>query len=179
VTLLAGPTAFALDTVRTLRTGSIVLAGPTTGGGFPGGGGGPGGVPGFGGASTTDSQLLDYLLEHRGDSTYLVAAFGSMSSAPIIIETGEPVITIGGFSGGDPAPTLEQFRQLVAAGKVRFVLLGGGPGGGPGGGVMTGGPGGLGGGPTGGRDGGIASWVRQHGTQVGDTSWNLYEVGQA
>jgi 4-amino-4-deoxy-L-arabinose transferase-like glycosyltransferase len=177
VTLLAGPTAFALDTVRTPRTGSIVLAGPTTGGGFPGGG--PGGVPGFGGASTTDSQLLDYLLEHRGDATYLVATFGSMSSAPIIIETGEPVITIGGFSGGDPAPTLEQFRQLVAAGKVRFVLLGGGPGGGPGGGVMTGGPGGLGGGPTGGRDGGIASWVRQHGTQVGDTSWNLYEVGQA
>nr|WP_296774465.1 glycosyltransferase family 39 protein [Rhodococcus sp. (in: high G+C Gram-positive bacteria)] len=43
---LAGPTAYAIDTVATPHTGSIVTAGPSTGmGGFGGrGGGGPGGM---------------------------------------------------------------------------------------------------------------------------------------
>ena len=54
-----------------------------------------------------------------------MAAFGSQSSAPLIIATGEPVMTIGGFNGADPAPTLAQFQQLVADGQVRYVLVGG------------------------------------------------------
>ena len=44
------------------------------------------------------------------------------------------MITIGGFNGGDPAPTLAQFQSLVAEGKVRFLLVTGNGGGGPGGG---------------------------------------------
>ncbi len=43
ITLLAGPTAYALDTASTPHTGSIPSAGPSTGGGFGGMGGGPGG----------------------------------------------------------------------------------------------------------------------------------------
>ncbi|MCW2868456.1 MAG: glycosyl transferase, partial [Marmoricola sp.] len=45
VVSLAGPAAYAVDTVATAHTGSIVTAGPSTGSG-PGGGGRPTGTPG-------------------------------------------------------------------------------------------------------------------------------------
>jgi 4-amino-4-deoxy-L-arabinose transferase-like glycosyltransferase len=114
-----------------------------------------------------------YLEDNQGDATYLVAAFGANASAPIIIATGKPVITIGGFNGGDPAPTMAQFQSLVAQGKVRFVLLGGGGFGGP-----RGGPGGNASG------GSISQWVTQHGTQVpasayGGTGGTLYDLANA
>jgi hypothetical protein len=191
VTLLAGPTAYALTTVNTPATGSIVAAGATVSGdgGGPGGqagfgpsgmtrgpgadgqaqaggtndgltdGGGPAGLGGPGGpgaASTADTGLISYLEANRGSAEYLVAAFGSHSSSPIIVATGEPVMTIGGFNGGDPAPTLAQFKQMVADGKVRFVLVGGGG--------MGGGPGG--GGPGGGGTSQISSWVTQNGKAI-------------
>ncbi len=147
LTLLAGPTAYAVSTVRTAHTGSIVLAGPTTNVG-------PG--MGAGRSSTADDGLIRYLEANRGDATYLVAAFGSQSSSGIIIATGEPVMTIGGFNGGDPAPTLAELQQLVTAGEVRFVLVNG-AGGGPGGG----GPGGANG-----TAQSITSWVTANGTAV-------------
>ena len=47
-------------------------------------------------------------------------------------------MAIGGFNGSDPTPTLEEFKALVAAGKVHYFLAaGGGMGGGPGGGSGT------------------------------------------
>ncbi|MBV8559434.1 MAG: hypothetical protein JO050_01585 [Acidimicrobiia bacterium] len=168
--LLAGPTAYSLTTVRHASSGPLASAGPTTTAArFLGpsgqGAGGPAG-PGGGGGQRADTTLIRYLESHKGNATYLVAAFGSQSSAPIIIATGQPVITIGGFSGGDPAPSLAQFQQLVAQGKVRYVLLdngGGGPGvvGGPGfsapgGPGFSGGPGfGAPGGPGGPGGGGL------------------------
>jgi hypothetical protein len=39
-------------------------------------------------------------------------------------------MSIGGFAGGDPSPTLAQFQQYVADGQVRYFLAdsgGGGP----------------------------------------------------
>jgi 4-amino-4-deoxy-L-arabinose transferase-like glycosyltransferase len=169
-TLLAGPAAFAAATVTNASTGSIVAAGPG-GGGFGGGPGGGGARGGPGGAETADAGLISYLEANRGAATYLVAAFGSGSSAPIIIASGEPVMTIGGFNGGDPAPTLAQFEALVAQGKVRFVLVGGQGGG-------QGGPGGNG-------TSSISSWVTQHGTAVAASTYggtgnsNLYDLAGA
>jgi 4-amino-4-deoxy-L-arabinose transferase-like glycosyltransferase len=165
VALLAGPAAYSLTTVAHSRTGPLAAAGPTSSAR-----GGPAGL----GNQAVDQALVTYLKNHRGNATYLAAAFGSQSSAPIIIATGEPVITIGGFNGGDPAPTLAQFQQLVAQGKVHYVVLGGG-GGGPGGGGGFGGPSGGGGGPGGGNA--ISQWVTSHGTQINyGGSATLYEV---
>ncbi|MFQ6227002.1 hypothetical protein [Nocardia sp. NPDC002869] len=42
-----------------------------------------------------------------------------------------PVMSIGGFGGGDPSPTLEQFQQYVADGAIHYFIAGG-RGGGPG-----------------------------------------------
>jgi 4-amino-4-deoxy-L-arabinose transferase-like glycosyltransferase len=160
VTLLAGPTAYAVETVMHPASGSLASAGPSSSG-SAGRGGGRGGV------TTTDSTLVDYLEANRGDATYLVATFGSQSSESIIIATGEPVMTIGGFSGSDPAPTLAQFQQLVAEGQVRYVL------------VSRNGVGGAGG-PRGstGTSQSISSWVTANGTQVSltGTTGTLFDL---
>jgi hypothetical protein len=72
-----------------------------------------------------DAALIAYLEANRGSTEYLVAATGSMNAAPLMLATQAPVISIGGFNGGDPAPTADQLEDLVQAGKLRFVLLGG------------------------------------------------------
>ena len=43
-------------------------------------------------------------------------------------------MAIGGFNGTDPSPTLAQFQQYVAEGKIHYFI-----GGGTGGGTRTGG----------------------------------------
>ena len=35
-------------------------------------------------------------------------------------------MAIGGFNGSDPSPTLAQFQQYVAEGKIHYFLGGGG-----------------------------------------------------
>jgi len=78
-----------------------------------------------GNALGRDPRLLAFLREqHRGER-YLLATLNARLAAPIIIETGRPVMAIGGFMGGDPILTPEQFAVLAAEGQVRFVLLGG------------------------------------------------------
>jgi 4-amino-4-deoxy-L-arabinose transferase-like glycosyltransferase len=138
--VLAGPAAYALTTVADPSGGAMGSAGPgaLTGGGpgsgprtaarpgvgLPGGGlaaGNRGGVR-IGGAN---AALVRYLEQHQGTAEYLVAVTGSQSAAPIIIESGRPVIAMGGFSGTDPAPSLAAFKHLVATGKVRYVLVAG------------------------------------------------------
>ncbi|MDP9075369.1 MAG: glycosyltransferase family 39 protein [Actinomycetota bacterium] len=168
--LLAAPAAFALTTATSSANGPTPAAGPSNGTGFGGAGGavGAGGTGGFGGSTATSPALISYLETNRRGAQYLVAAFGSQSSAPIIIASGQPVMTIGGFNGGDPAPTLAQFEQLVAGGKVRYILISAGGRGG-----------GFGGGPGGGTSSAISTWVTTHGKQVsyGDTSaGTLYQL---
>jgi 4-amino-4-deoxy-L-arabinose transferase-like glycosyltransferase len=176
ITLLAAPAAYAVATIGNAQTGSIVAAGPASGNGGPEAGlagGGPGG------GAAVDARLIGYLEANQGSSTFLVAAFGAHASAPIIIATGKPVVTVGGFNGGDPAPTLRQFQALVANGKVRFVLVGGG---GFGGGF--GGGGGGGGGRAGGGNASITDWVTANAKLVPATTYGgtgnagaLYDMG--
>jgi hypothetical protein len=54
---------------------------------------------------------------------YLVAVQGATASVPIILATGEPVITLGGYKQRDPVPTVEQLAALVAAGGVKYAYL--------------------------------------------------------
>ncbi|NUS94563.1 MAG: glycosyltransferase family 39 protein [Nocardia sp.] len=173
---LAGPVAYTVDTVVTPHTGSIVLAGPSTGsGGFGGMGGGPGaggapgdrgtapggpgavpgdgdaggrpasrtdgqqaaggGMPGQGGPGGESSAAVTALLQQDADSyTWAAAAVSSMNAAGYQLAGDVPVMSIGGFGGGDPSPTLEQFQQYVADGAIHYFIGGGhgGFGGGPG-----------------------------------------------
>jgi len=150
--MLAGPVAYAADTIQTAYAGGDPSAGPTAtdgsgragfgGGGpaagFPGGtngtdGGFAGGTfaggngPGDGGQ--VDSALIEYLVANRGSATWIVAVNGANEAGSIELASGMPVMAMGGFSGRDPAPTLSQLQAYVASGQLRFVLIGGGRGG--------------------------------------------------
>ena len=61
--------------------------------------------------------------------TWVAAAVGSNSAAGVQLATGRPVMAVGGFNGSDPAPTLQQFQQLVAEGQIHYFLGGGRMGG--------------------------------------------------
>jgi 4-amino-4-deoxy-L-arabinose transferase-like glycosyltransferase len=64
--------------------------------------------------------------------TMTTSADGSHSAAGLALHSGKPVMAMGGFNGGDPAPTLEQFKEYVAKGEITYYVSGG-QGGGPGG----------------------------------------------
>jgi 4-amino-4-deoxy-L-arabinose transferase-like glycosyltransferase len=106
----------------------------TTGGPTSGLGGPLAGGVGAGAGGAADPTLVDYLVANRGSATWIVAVDSSMNAGSIELASGEPVMAMGGFNGGDPAPTVAQFKALVASGQVRFLLVegndrAGGPGG--------------------------------------------------
>ena len=47
---------------------------------------------------------------------------GAESAAPFQLASGEPIMAIGGFNGTDPAPTLAQFKKMVAAHEVHYFI---------------------------------------------------------
>jgi hypothetical protein len=92
-----------------------------------------GGGPGADGS--LDAGMLRYLAANRGSARWLVAVSGANTAGQVELATGQPVMAMGGFTGGDDAPTLGQLQALVASGDLRFVAVGG-AGGGPMGGAF-------------------------------------------
>ncbi len=127
--LLAAPATYAIDTMQTAYSGGDPAAGPT-GGGFGAGAGGPG-------AASTDSALVSYLLANQDGATWIVATTSAQEAGSLELAAGKPVMAMGGFNGSDPAPSLDQFRALVAAGEIRYVLVSGRGGFGPPGGSSS------------------------------------------
>ena len=78
-----------------------------------------------GDAAGTSEALVDWLVDHRGDATWLVAVTSASQAGPLQLASGVPVMAMGGFMGSDPAPTLEQLQADVRDGTLRYVLLGG------------------------------------------------------
>jgi 4-amino-4-deoxy-L-arabinose transferase-like glycosyltransferase len=89
---------------------------------------GQGGLGGLLDAGTPDAALVTALQANADSYTWVAAAVGANSAAGVQIATGRPVMALGGFNGSDPAPTLAQFQQYVALGKVHYFLSGGGRG---------------------------------------------------
>jgi 4-amino-4-deoxy-L-arabinose transferase-like glycosyltransferase len=67
--------------------------------------------------------LYNYLLDNRGDETFLFASFRASDTAPYILASGEPVMAMGGFSGSDPILTPDELLAMIQSGEVRFFLL--------------------------------------------------------
>jgi 4-amino-4-deoxy-L-arabinose transferase-like glycosyltransferase len=168
----AGTAVWAVDTAGQPHSGAIPSSGPVAsqlGGGFGGGGfgaggfgaGGPAGAGMAGRSAAAGSNTALTTLLKATTSRWAAATVGSHSAAPLQLAGGRPVMSIGGFMGSDPAPTLAQFQQDVAAGQVRYFIAGGGPGGGAGGGAGA----------------QIAAWVAAHhtATTVGGTT--VYDLG--
>lgn len=116
---LGATAAYTVETVAAGHSGGpIATSGPKRDNGF-GGPGGPGGPPpGFGRA---DDPALAELIA-GADGRWAAASVGSMMVSDLELKTGESLMAIGGFTGSDNSPTLAQFQQYVADGKVRYFL---------------------------------------------------------
>ena len=92
--------------------------------------GAPGG-PGGGGllsSSEPGAELQSLLTTDADDYTWVAAAVGSNTAAGYQLATEEPVMAIGGFNGSDPSPTLAEFQQYVADGRIHYFIGGSGLG---------------------------------------------------
>jgi len=149
---MTAPVAYTLSTVNVTHTGSIPTAGPSSTA-----------MQGSNNEkSQADSTLVQYLLQNQNDTTWLVAVDSANESAAIQLTSGRPVMAIGGFNGSDTPLTLEQFKQLVADGKLKYYAASShGHGGGPNGGNSE-----------------ITNWIKKNGKVVnyGGSDVTLYEL---
>ena len=149
------PTVYTLATVNVAHTGSIPTAGPSSTA-----------MRGSNNESSqADSQLVQYLVEHQHGAAWLVAVASANESAAIQLTSGQPVMAVGGFNGSDTPLTLDQFKQLVKDGKVKYYAISSH---------------GRGGGRPGGGNNEITAWVKQTGTVVnyGGSDVTLYELSR-
>ncbi|MEV0115092.1 glycosyltransferase family 39 protein [Streptomyces sp. NPDC050844] len=140
-------------------------------GGMPGGGTGERGAGGMGGllnGAQVSAKAKKLLEANAEDYTWAAAAIGSQNAASYQLATGDPVMAIGGFNGSDPSPTLAQFKQYVADGKVHYFISGGQGG--------QGGGGGMGG--DSGTASKITSWVEDSFEKVTVGSATFYDLTQ-
>ncbi len=128
---------------------------------------GPGG--GLLNGSSASAAMVAALQHDASKYTWVAAAVGSNTASGYQLGSGKPVMAIGGFNGSDPAPSLAQFQQYVAQGKIHYFIAGGG----------MGGPGGATGGPGGGKSGTssqITSWVQSNFTAQTINGVTVYDL---
>ena len=107
--------------------GAAAFGGTSANGDGPGGGAAGGLLD----ASRPSTALEALLKKDAGSYTWVAATVGAQSAAGYQLATGDPVMSLGGFNGSDPYPTLAEFQRLVRAGRVHY-FIGGGTGGGGG-----------------------------------------------
>ncbi|MFF4030579.1 ArnT family glycosyltransferase [Streptomyces sviceus] len=151
-------------------------------GGFPGGGmpgqnqqngngstqnqqgGLAGGVGGLLNGASVTSEAKKLLEADSSKYTWAAAAVGAQNAASYQLSTGEPVMAIGGFNGTDPSPTLAQFKEYVADGRIHYF-------------ISSGSGGGMGGSSSG-TSSQITSWVEANFKKVTVGSATFYDLTQ-
>jgi 4-amino-4-deoxy-L-arabinose transferase-like glycosyltransferase len=109
----------------------------------------------------TDPALIAFLLSHDDNKTYLAAVpFNGAMVGSLILDTGRPVMALGGFSGRDQILPVEKMHELIHNGTVGYVIV---PPGNPT--ITT---------MTNSIDGNAAifSWVTDHCTEVPASEWS-------
>jgi 4-amino-4-deoxy-L-arabinose transferase-like glycosyltransferase len=102
-------------------------------------------------------KLVRFLLDNRRGETFLLAVPNANVAAPLIIETGHPVMAMGGYLGDDPILTPQNLERLIDDGRVRYVMIGGF--------TLA---------PESTALDAIAHWVRTNGRPVDPRQWSLY-----
>ncbi|SNX53585.1 glycosyltransferase family 39 protein [Thermoanaerobacterium sp. RBIITD] len=97
-----------------------------------------------------NTKLIKFLEKNKGNAKYLLVVSSAQSAEDIIIKTGEPVMALGGFSGSDNILSLNQFKQLVKKGEIRYVMVGGM-------GIRS--------------SNDIMNWVKENGKVVSESEW--------
>ncbi|MET7652926.1 glycosyltransferase family 39 protein [Streptomyces sp. NPDC005486] len=110
---------------------------------------------GMGGGTQVSSAMITYLKKNQDGATWLVAVATDQTASSIILESGEPVISMGGWSGSDDAMTLAGLKSLVKAGTLHYIVVGDSG--------------------QGSSNSEISTWVKANGTAVSDYS-GLYRL---
>lgn len=115
--LLVLPTAYASSTWLAPVEGTFPVAGPKQ----------AAGAGGYGVNQrdlSIDLALARYVSTHRPGSRWDLFTVASDTAAPLIL-SGFDAGALGGYSGADPALDGRGLARLLAAGRARYVLLGG------------------------------------------------------
>jgi 4-amino-4-deoxy-L-arabinose transferase-like glycosyltransferase len=145
VILFIAPFVWSYTPIINGNGGTIPTAGPQSGGQ------GAGGLTLIG-EDTSISKLAEFLLAHTTNETWILAVPSAQTGADLIIETGKPVMCLGGFTGSDQVLNVTTLKEYIHEDKVRYFEAGGG--------------GGMGGGNS-----EIYSWVSTHCTAVPTSEW--------
>lgn len=113
VAILTGPVGYSVATAAAPHQGAIPMVGPSRGGGFG---------PAFLGAPEPAPELTALLTADAARYTWPAAVVGSNNAAGYQLAAGVPVMAVGGFNGTDPAPSLDEFGRLVAAGHIHYFI---------------------------------------------------------
>jgi 4-amino-4-deoxy-L-arabinose transferase-like glycosyltransferase len=112
VTAMAGSAAYAIATIGQPHRGGGPAVGPAQAGSNHGGWGG----------QPQDNPKLDAMLTAT-DTQWSAAVSGSSNAAGLELATKTAVMAVGGFTGRDPAPTLNQFIGDVTNHRVAYYVV--------------------------------------------------------
>lgn len=107
-------------------------------------------------------KLIGFLLSHRLGEAYIVAVPNAHVAAPLILTSGQAVLTYGGFGGAEKILNKDTVEDLVKNQQVRYII------------INTG---------SNQQQSEINEWVSTHGVLVPDNEWknmdaeNLASVG--
>lgn len=68
-----------------------------------------------------DTEVVDALAASSG-CTWAAASYASQTAARLQLQSRRPVMPLGGFAGTDPSPTLDEFKDKVAAGQICYLV---------------------------------------------------------
>jgi len=127
--LLAAPIATNIYTVSTPQWGTNPMSGPA--------GNDPGSLTKLMAAlkkgeirwaqqtalGVTVPEVTEMVRTRTSNQKWGAATFTAQNAALYQLQSGRPVIPLGGWLGSDPAPTPEQFRTLVAEKQIGYFIL--------------------------------------------------------
>ncbi|MFP3124331.1 glycosyltransferase family 39 protein [Ectobacillus funiculus] len=106
---------------------------------------------GGGMGSELNEALLNYVTKNNTGETFLFGTTDANSASSYIIETGKAVMAMGGFSGEDPALTVEKLQKMVENNEIKFFYIS---------------DNGLGRGSS-----DVLTWIKEHSTEIPATEW--------
>lgn len=119
LSLLVAPLVWAgLTTFNSSPNVALPRSGPTTDGSHPNNSDHDASL------SPAQTAILAYVQTNNTviPGGYLLAVGSSHDASPFILATGQPVLTFGGFNGGDDVISAGQLAQMIDSGELRFVL---------------------------------------------------------
>jgi 4-amino-4-deoxy-L-arabinose transferase-like glycosyltransferase len=105
-----------------------------------------------------EEKLIAFLKANYQGERFFLATLTARLAAPIIVQTGEPVAALGGFSGADPIVSQDVLAKMVAGRQLRFVITGGLRGFGAFPGAQE-------------HLAALSDWLKVHGTPVAPSLW--------